>query len=405
MPHRRNNEEAKKLIDRYLEGRCTAEEKLLVEEWFQQETALKGTATAAETTSFNKATKKRMWEALSHHTATKHRFNYRNLALAASIILVIGIALYFYSTLIVNRNSAIVDQKILPGYNQATLILADGTKVELDSAKRGIQIRDEDISYNDGTKIGAKTIVYRDSSIVNSTLLTLSTPKGGQYQIILEDGTKVWLNAASTLKYPSHFSGNTREVYLEGEAYFEVTNNPSIDAMQANRKSYLANRKSTSPFIVKSQNQLIRVLGTEFNLTAYSDDEAVRTTLVHGAVRVQGGEGSPLTLVEPGAQAVLTGNQLSKHQVDASSMTGWMRGTFQFTNSPLSELLRQFSRWYNVDFVYSGKDLPPVRLNGDIHRNVTADKALEILRFYNLSYHTERQANGQLRVVVTKDPS
>ncbi|SEM04568.1 FecR family protein [bacterium A37T11] len=337
----------------------------------------------------------------------QYRWSYMKYYAAAAIIVALATALYLYrGDLFVNRKTNIVNQEILPGYNQATLTLADGTKVELDSAKRGIQIRDEDISYNDGTKIAAKTIVpdplrssgstlrseNRNSSIVNSTMLTLSTPKGGQYQIILSDGTKVWLNAASTLKYPSRFSGDRREVSLEGEAYFEVNNNPSIGAMQDNRKSYLVNRKSNVPFVVKSRNQEILVLGTKFNVTAFNDEKETKTTLVEGKVQVKSQnlklKTYNLQLLTPAQQAVVKGDSLTVSKVDITRELAWKDNKFSFDNKPFTQIMAELSRWYNIEVLYEGK-IPEPEFFGGIYRSNTLSTVMALLEANGIRYRLE----------------
>ncbi len=219
------------LFNKYLNGQCTAEEIVqleahfgvddahgllqpLIKAYFHQTDVIEPVRQAAADELAARAYP-RVIAAIETLTPTR-KLKIRWLPYAAAILIaVLATALYFNSSLFVNRNPSLVND-IAPGYNQATLTLADGTKINLDSAKAGIQINDENVRYNDGTKINAP--IHHSSSI---TYHSLTTPKGGQYQVILEDGTKVWLNAASTLKYPSKFTGDKREVFLEGEAFFE----------------------------------------------------------------------------------------------------------------------------------------------------------------------------------------
>ncbi|SEN05912.1 FecR family protein [bacterium A37T11] len=320
---------------------------------------------------------------LRRHRIT--RLYIRCAGAAAILIVTLSTGYYFYQPHPTAPPNTSIANEIKPGFNQATLTLADGTKVNLDSAKSGIQISDKDISYNDGTKIVAKTIV-------NSTMLTLSTPKGGQYQIILSDGTKVWLNAASTLKYPSRFSGDRREVILEGEGYFEVNNNPSIDGMQANRKSYLVNRKSTVPFIVKSKNQEITVLGTSFNVKAFADEKETKTTLVEGKVQVRSKNLKLKTynvqLLAPMQQAVVNGDNLTISEIDINNELAWRQNKFSFEGKTFRQIMDEVARWYDLEVVYDGP-VPEATFFGDAYRNKNLSIVLGLLQSAHIHYQVE----------------
>ncbi|SEN42960.1 FecR family protein [bacterium A37T11] len=284
------------------------------------------------------------------------------VSIAALFIVAVATTLYFYHSLIVNRTSTIVNE-IAPGYNQATLTLANGKTIKLDSAQSGIIVQDEDIKYNDGSKLPA-VILPAPSAVSGSeetslpTSLTLSTPKGGQYQIILSDGTKVRLNAASTLKYPSRFSGDTREVFLEGEAFFEVNNNPS-------------------PFIVHTNHQTITVLGTKFIVTAYADENVQTTTLVSGAVKVNGPRREALML-SPGEQGLLIGDQLTKVNVDIKNEIAWTQGIFSFKKEPLENIMKKLARWYDVDVTFENQALKQITFEGSLERSSSMHTVLRL---------------------------
>src|SRR5690606_30339212 len=204
-----------------------------------------------------------------------------------------------------------------PGSNRATLTLADGTKVDLSSAQDGIIVGDGGITYSDGSGIldnRQQTTGNGQTSPMSdvSRLMSLSTPKGGTYQIVLPDGSKVWLNAASTLRYPVRFSGDTRTVFLEGEGFFEVSQQGSSPSgIRPSRTAH--SKQQPAPFIVKTRGQETVVLGTAFSISAYPDQEAVKTTLANGSVRVTSLKGitadqSPVTnhqslILAPGEQS------------------------------------------------------------------------------------------------------
>ncbi|SEM26313.1 FecR family protein [bacterium A37T11] len=386
-----NREEARLLIHRYQQGQCTPQEKAAVEAWLN---AMEQDESRADLTEANMLTaQQRILELFIQQHFPEKRIRLVSWYYTIAALLIVGAAVSFYF-LIVSKSETpqghpIVQTEIRPGYNQATLTLADGTKIDLDSAKAGIQVNDEAINYNDGTKIKAGT---RHSTTITYNLLT--TPKGGQYQIILSDGTKVWLNAQSTLKYPSRFSEDKREVFLEGEAYFEVNNNPSIGAMQANRKSNLVPHKSNAPFIVKSKNQAVLVLGTEFNLAAYADEKSTKTTLVSGAIQVAtyDGKGSlnPSTQQQllPGQRSEVKDGQIKISAANIKAETSWRNGRFDFQDMTFEEAMRQLARWYDLEITYKGKT-PDIEFFGGLNRNHNFSTVKELLKNNQVPYRLE----------------
>ncbi|SEO00412.1 FecR family protein [bacterium A37T11] len=279
------------------------------------------------------------------------------LLAAAALLVALAIGIYFLSSRRpINPQAQMVAQKdILPGYNKATLTLANGSKIDLDSAKAGIRSNGSVIVYNDGTAI--KAPIHATSSI---TYNSLTTPRGGQYQIILPDGTMVWLNAASTLKYPSKFSGDRREVELEGEAYFQVIN------------------KQADPFIVNTKSQSITVLGTSFNVSAYADERQTITTLITGKVRVS--QGAQVVELIPGEQSAGLGTSLNKSKIDVGSAIGWKEGLFSFNEEPLESIMRKIARWYNIDVVFADDGLRNKVFVGVIDRLSHVSEVLDMLR-------------------------
>lgn len=274
---------------------------------------------------------------------------------AAGIILISAIGLYTYFAHSGKEPSSLLAEQhhVQPGGNKATLTLADGRTIDLSAGKAGIVINNEDIKYNDGTSL-SKIIPSKVSDA--STQLTLTTPKGGQYQIILPDSTKVWLNAASSLKYPTSFTGKERRVILNGEAYFEVA---SVLNKSSGKKL---------PFIVVSGTQEVEVLGTHFNINAYEDEQATRTTLVEGRVRVTSllKESSVLS---PNQQSVIARNSnlIQVNSVNPESAIAWKNGDFVFRDQNVATAMRQIARWYNVAVDYDDAPLT-LKLGGTISR-------------------------------------
>src|SRR5690606_16157854 len=225
---------------------------------------------------------------------------------AAAILIFLSVGLYWYTTTQQRADTGQIaleqGRDVLPGGNRAILTLDAGRQIALSDAHRGIII-DESLRYEDGTAVGAPDLQSVES-------LRTTTPNGGQYQLTLPDGTEVWLNAASSLRYPTRFTGGTRVVELAGEAYFAVAKN------------------SQQPFIVKSSGQEIEVLGTEFNISAYADETEARTTLIEGAVKVSHHLTGVVRVLAPGEQAIRTDDQLRITTADLNTVTAWKNGRF-----------------------------------------------------------------------------
>lgn len=254
------------------------------------------------------------------------------------------------------------------GGNKALLQLANGHTVVLDDAGNGLigQQGSVKIIKNAG---GQLTYQVTGTGTADTTWNTLSTPRGGQFSVILPDGSKVWLNAASRLKFPAAFSYGTRRVELEGEGYFEVAAAPD------------------RPFIVHAKGADIMVLGTVFNVNAYTDEASCVTTLLNGKVKVSGGSFSGL--LQPGEQAVLhNGNGYISAAADAESTIAWKNGLFSFEHADIGTVMRQLARWYDVEVIFENKQEPRAFV-GEIPRQVSLSKALDILRMNGISFTVE----------------
>lgn len=246
---------------------------------------------------------------------------------------------------------------LLPGSNRAMLTLADGTVIPLDSANNGalaqqggtqIVNRNGALSYNQGG--GTGDVMYN----------TVVTPHGGQYQLTLADGSRVWLNAASSIRFPTAFTGRERAVEVTGEAYFEI-------AQQADK-----------PFQVKVQDMQVNVLGTSFNIMAYQDEQVIKTTLVNGAVQLKHGNSS--NILKPGLQASLSArdDHFLIAAADLEQTLAWKEGKFRFRNTNIRTIMRQLSRWYDINVSYQG-DVSDIDLTGVISRREEAGKLLKAL--------------------------
>jgi ferric-dicitrate binding protein FerR (iron transport regulator) len=288
---------------------------------------------------------------------------YRWAAVAAIFLMVIT------SVVILNKQQEknayvaskkpVVEQDRLPGGDRAVLTLADGSTILLDSASSGVlahQGNTDIIKQSDGQ------IVYNsgDNEATEIAYNLLQTPRGGKYKLVLPDGSKVWLNAASSLRYPAAFVGNERRVEITGEAYFEVT------------------KDASRTFKVSLNNMEVEVLGTSFNVNGYSDEEEVKTTLLEGKVKVIANNNN-IKYLTPGQQAQLktTGTIAISNDVNLEEVVAWKDGFFQFENSDIKTVMRQLARWYDVEVSYKGSINK--HFVGSISRDVKLSKVLSML--------------------------
>lgn len=249
----------------------------------------------------------------------------RLAGVAAAFVLAFGTGIWLYTNNTHNTDQPTmiaVSGDILPGSNKATIKLSTGQSIDLNEHE-GIHITDSGFTYDDGTSIGKTG--HAESA-------TLITPRGGQYQITLSDGTKVWLNANSSLQYPLAFNGKHREVQLKGEGYFEVAHN------------------AKQPFIVKTDQQQIKVLGTAFNVRAYAEKQY--TTLLRGSVAVNLQGSTSTRMLKPGEQAIVQDYSLSIGEIDVTDFVAWKDGIIAGTSVSLKDIAGEIERWYDVDFKY-----------------------------------------------------
>lgn len=267
---------------------------------------------------------------------------WKKLSIAASILLISGLSFYAINsrTLHLRPEETEIVNDIPPGTEQAILTLANGKKIVLDGAVNGKIAEQAGISI---TKTADGQLVYEltESTKENrgstaNDFNTIATPRGGQYQLNLPDGTRVWLNAASSLKYPIRFGERNREVELQGEGYFEVSKDPS------------------RPFKVKSGTQELEVLGTHFNINSYSDDPARKTTLMEGSVRISSKLWKQPKVLQPGQQAIASNDGVKVIEVNAEEILDWKNGNFVFQDEPLESIMRKVARWYDVEVSYQG---------------------------------------------------
>ena len=350
MQEQNTNWQMKELARKWQEGTINEAEKELFNQWYH---SFDDTPIEAITTEKPAQLKTRLYNSIIEREEiplprTWFSKNISYIYAAAAMTLIFSIAGYsFYSRNNVQQKeqaARLAKNIILPGSNKAVLTLADGSDVILDQTSNGILGSQGNVSIKKSmggkvSYVAAQNNTYTGNAIAYNKI---ATPRGGQYQVDLADGTKVWLNAASTLKFPVTFSKAQRVVELTGEAYFEVNPEPVA-----------GNRKVRIPFLVKTRNQLVEVLGTHFNVNAYDDEPDIKTTLLKGSVKVVQSAARQSVLLKPGQQSAVAGN-IAVADVDASQAIEWQKGYFLFDNETVESMMRKISRWYNIEVEFKG---------------------------------------------------
>jgi len=305
--------------------------------------------------------------------------SFRKIAIAASIIGLIASGTHLVMYVLKKERNKIASHNFkndaAPGSNKATLTLADGSSIILDDARDGA------ISQQGGAKViklGGKVFYRTTGSTSEIEYNTITTPRGGQYQVELPDGSRVWINAASSLRFPTSFSGKERRVEIDGEAYFEVAKNKSM------------------PFIVQVKDAEVQVLGTHFDVMAYDEEGYVNTTLLEGSVKfVSGGK---ISLLKPGQQSQLSRDGQMKliSDVDIDKVMAWKNGLFVFDNSDLESVMRQLSRWYDIDVIYRTRNAA-TSFVGEIPRT---SKLSDVLKVFELTSKLRFEIEGKKLIVM-----
>lgn len=379
------------LTKNFFAGNCTEAEKLELSSWVNQNPDDERIASLLETSWQDFVPKIEMSEKssdriLSSILSEKEEAAFDDFSstqigtrslwpkIAAAAVLILGFGLYFLigsqkeQKQAQDSTSKTTYSDLPPGGNKAVLTLGDGSNIVLDNAGNG------NLATQGNTNILKSKngeLVYKNGNQVNEAVVfnSLTTPKGGQYHIVLPDGSKVWLNAASSLRFPTVFTGNERRVEITGEVYFEIAHNAKM------------------PFIVKANDTEVAVLGTHFNVMAYTDEKFLRTTLLEGSVRVS--KGGKFALLTPGQQARLNSNGINVlSNVNIDQEMAWKNGFFQFEDDNLETIMRQVSRWYDVDVAYEGS-VSRERFTGRLPRNANISKVLKILSLSGLKYKIE----------------
>jgi transmembrane sensor len=287
---------------------------------------------------------------------------------AAAAILILLSAAYFLFLNKPRTEEKLTETKteplhdVQPGKYKAKLTIADGSSIVLDSAAQGQLVKqgNTQVFNRNGQLVYDSSVNQQSASLIYNTLFTA---RGEMYSTVLADGSKVWLNSASSVKFPVSFSGKERMIEITGEAYLEIA------------PQYSKNGKQRVPFIVRSGGQEITVLGTHFNINAYADEKVIRTTLLEGSVRVSSGNQS--VLLRPGEQSILQ-NKFSVHAVNGQEVIAWKDGFFFYRHAGITDVMRQLARWYDVEVVYEGVNHGQT-FTGKIDRSLPLSEVLKIL--------------------------
>lgn len=325
--------------------------------------------------------------ALTPRTKGRPHLLWKKVAIAASFLIVMGTAVYFMLQQQQQSNNITYNYKtdFAPGGNKAVLTLSGGKKIVLNKAKNGQLMTTSGIRIvkNKDGQVTFVSVAGTGNDFRQHAINTLSTPMGGQYELILPDGSRVWLNAASSIKFPSSFSGSqNRKVTLAGEAYFQIA------------------KDKKHPFIVETGHQQVEVLGTQFNVNSYVEKE-IKTTLLEGAVLVSSIMHHKILksrVLAPGQQSVTLPDVIRVKSVDVDEAIGWTKGTFVFTDRPLKEIMESLARWYNVEIVYQDDEISKETFGINISRT---DKASKILHMLELTGNVHFKIEGR-RITVMK---
>lgn len=369
------------IIDRVLEGKgTTREEEMLVNflgsfqqdelTWNEPEWGSKKDFEAGMAGRIKQAVAQQQQEASVPEMSGRVRKGYfiRRWWVAASILFAVLVGAYWwtsYNSKPATPAVAGISLPVVPGSNGAVLTLADGSTVLLDSIQQAV------VALQGGATASVVNgeLVYEGTG--NEVVYnTMTTPKGRQFNMTLADGTRVWLNAASSIRYPTVFSGKERKVEVSGEAYFEVAKNAAM------------------PFkvLVKDVAE-VEVLGTHFNLNAYENEAAVNTTLLEGSVKVNG------TIIRPGQQAQVMANSPELKVVqraDMEQVMAWKNGIFRFQDADLKQVMKQLERWYDIEVKYEGS-VPGIHLQGKMDRGVALEDVMRFLADYNIATRLENR--------------
>lgn len=367
------------LLKKYREGNASVDESALLENWYQ--------AYAQDTENIIDAkqlaqTKAKIWMKVEKDVVQRKSFKmWTRIAVAASILLVSGLGLYFYNTsyLAQDLEQVAFENKITPGSNKAMLTLANGTQINLSDAGSGVIANQGNVKVVKNAK-GELFYEFTSGATDATGFNTVSTPKGGQHVVALADGSRVWLNSLSSVKFPVNFASlSERRVELTGEGYFEVAKN------------------AAKPFLVVSKGQVVEVLGTHFDVNSYGDGGKVKTTLLEGSVRLNLAKSS--RVLAPGQQLIVGADETFKVLlVDVEDVVAWKNGYFMFNNESLENIMNSLARWYDVDIEFKDENIKDDPFWGKVSR---FSKVADVLKVLERTGEVHFRIEGR-KIIVSK---
>ena len=388
---------ADELLDRYHSGKATPEEKAIVESWYlKYKTGASDLKHEVLLEDYEKG-RKQLHQIIKYKEQQIVKL-WPRVAVAALLLAFLAIGFYFFNTDTKHAEQQQIVSETLLQPNTVTLTLADGRKVNLLDKNEG------EIAQEKGLKINQTangqlvyTILDEGKDDKQNSYNIIETPIGSQYAVVLPDGSKIWLSSASKLRYPTHFSDRERRVELVGEAYFEVKSIYRKDEQSQYKKI---------PFIVLAGNQEVEVLGTQFNISAYNDDDAIKTALLEGSVKVslkKAGKSSSI-LLKPGQMATnkSDGSDIKITNVDVEDVRAWREGYFIFNNENIGEIMKKLARWYGFETEYVG-NMSDVEFQGNYLRTRDLSNLLKTMEMTNKVKFKVVQNNKERKVIVIRN--
>jgi ferric-dicitrate binding protein FerR (iron transport regulator) len=370
-----SNEKAEELIRKYLEGTATPEEEALLDSWYMM--AAQEQEQMAGSPEYQKI-KDEILGSLRAEQGEQPKIRrpvrlFPRAAAAAAVLIILSVGgfLLFHKKPApeVVRNESL-QHDILPADAKATLTLLDGRTVDLDSTGGATLPRQGNSTIRSGNGQLIYSVDQHPAQAPRLAYNTLTTAPGEYYSVVLPDGTRVWLNAASSITYPTAFIGNERLVKITGEVYFEIVHDPR------------------QPFQIAVKDQTIEDIGTHLNVSAYDDEPVITTTMVEGSVKVK--KSSAMDILTEGHQATTRPgeNSFQIKQVDAEAAIAWKNGYFSFDRADIKTVMREMARWYDLQVVYQG-EIPKRTFKGKVYRNIRASEALKILSYFDAHFQIE----------------
>jgi transmembrane sensor len=371
------------LLNKYHDGTITDEERVLLVEWYTQWKPEQQELSSEEIDQLQAD----VWQSLNANgppAATKRLWP--RIALVASVLLCVSVGGYYYLSNPKNKQQQTIAKvekvDIAPGSNKAVLVLNNGSKINLNNQVNGTIAKQGNIKV---VKTANGQLAYAADNTDASAVVynTLSTPRGGKYDLVLADGTKVWLNSASSITYPTAFKGNDRSVCITGEVYFEIVHN------------------AKQPFRVNFKGHTIEDIGTEFNINTYDDEPVIKTTLVAGSIKLSRDKRN--VTLRPGQQSVtsLSNTDIEVNDADITEATAWKNGLFKFKRAKIEDVMRQLSRWYNVDVAYPN-GIPKTVFSGEMLKDANASQILDMLAYFKVNYEIVQQTKGSEKKIIIK---